>query len=112
MARIGTRAISAQSKRWLITLVVLNIIVMVCGQVEGAFFGVLVARLSYDIVNVKTNNANIDTLDLVMAGSDLQAGVIAKTANLPKNGVSVHDPLWKKKGFARQRGLREYFFSY
>ncbi|KAG0046986.1 E3 ubiquitin-protein ligase rnf13 [Gryganskiella cystojenkinii] len=89
MARIGTRASPAPCKPWhlflFISVTLTNLFLV---PIEGAIFGVLVARLSYDIVNVRTNNSNIDTLDIVMAGSDLPAGMIAKTASLPKNGVS------------------------
>ncbi|GJJ75272.1 hypothetical protein EMPS_07630 [Entomortierella parvispora] len=90
MARTGTRAISALSSfmRWLITFLTFCTLSQLCAPVEGAIFGILYARLSYDIVNIKTDNSNIDTLDLVTVGSELPAGIIAKTANLPQNGVS------------------------
>ena len=56
---------------------------------RATIFGISSASLSYDIVSVRNNPTDIDNLDLVMAGNDLPVALIARTANIPKNGLSV-----------------------
>ncbi|KAK3837541.1 MAG: hypothetical protein J3R72DRAFT_476816 [Linnemannia gamsii] len=68
----------------------------------ATIFGISTARLSYDIVSVKNQPTDIDNLDLVMSGDDLPVALIAKTAPIPKNGLTG---LLYDMGYACQPGI-------
>ncbi|KAF8948237.1 E3 ubiquitin-protein ligase rnf13 [Haplosporangium gracile] len=68
----------------------------------ASIFGISTAHLTYDIVSVRNHPTDLDNLDLVMAGDDLPAALIAKTANVPKNGLSG---LLYDMGYACQPGI-------
>ncbi|KAG0261012.1 E3 ubiquitin-protein ligase rnf13 [Mortierella polycephala] len=56
--------------------------------VEANIFGATAAHLTYDIVSIKNNPVNINAMDILLAGSELTIGLIAKTASIPKDGLS------------------------
>ncbi|KAF9912516.1 hypothetical protein EC991_010603 [Linnemannia zychae] len=75
---------------------------MLSTAVGATIFGISSARLSYDIVNIKNQPTDIDSLDLVMRGDDLPVALIAKTAPIPKNGLVG---LLYDMGYACQPGI-------
>lgn len=79
------------TRSWLLSRIFFLILVLatLTTSARATIFGVSTARLSYDIVSVKNNPTDIENLDLVMAGDDLPVALIAKTANIPKDGLFV-----------------------
>ncbi|KAG0274773.1 hypothetical protein BGZ95_009482 [Linnemannia exigua] len=77
------------TRSWLFRTFALVLLLATLSTSAGAtIFGISTARLSYDIVSVKNQPADIDNLDLVMSGDDLPVALIAKTAPIPKNGLA------------------------
>lgn len=79
------------TRSWLLSRIFFLILILatLTTSARATIFGVSTARLSYDIVSVKNNPTDIENLDLVMAGDDLPVALIAKTANIPKDGLFV-----------------------
>ncbi|KAF9359170.1 hypothetical protein BGX34_008520 [Mortierella sp. NVP85] len=73
---------------WLSLVLILQSLALLLQPVHANIFGVLVARLGYDIVSVKNNPINIHNLELVDRGNDLPLGIISKTAGIPTEGLS------------------------
>ncbi|KAG0361414.1 hypothetical protein BGZ54_009105 [Gamsiella multidivaricata] len=84
-----------------IILIFTALLALLSQPVAANVFGILVARVSYDIVSVK-NPTDINNLSIIMAGSNLPVGSIAKTASIPEDGLSgiLYD-----MGFACQPGF-------
>ncbi|KAG0028498.1 hypothetical protein BGZ81_004669 [Podila clonocystis] len=55
--------------------------------VHASIFGVTLARATYDIVNLQTRPTGLDSALVVMQGTDMSTGVIARTASIPKGGM-------------------------
>ncbi|KAK3814142.1 MAG: hypothetical protein J3Q66DRAFT_345749 [Benniella sp.] len=73
---------------WLSIVLILQSLALLLQPVDANIFGVLVARLGYDIVSVKNNPINIHNLELIDKGNDLPLGIISKTAGVPTDGLS------------------------
>ncbi|KAK5822733.1 hypothetical protein F5H01DRAFT_336380 [Linnemannia elongata] len=92
------------TRSWLLSRIFFLILILatLTTSARATIFGVSTARLSYDIVSVKNNPTDIENLDLVMAGDDLPVALIAKTANIPKDGLFG---LLYDMGYACQPGI-------
>ncbi|KAG0217751.1 hypothetical protein B0O80DRAFT_435808 [Mortierella sp. GBAus27b] len=71
-----------------ILFLILQSIAFLSQPAHANVFGVLVARLRYDIVSVSGNQTDIHNLNVVISGSDLPLGIISKTAGIPREGLS------------------------
>ncbi|KAF9580505.1 hypothetical protein BGW38_002834, partial [Lunasporangiospora selenospora] len=55
---------------------------------QAGIFGISFTRLNYDIVGITNPPQNMDALDVLLAGSEISTGIIAKTASIPKGGLA------------------------
>lgn len=62
--------------------------------VHASIFGVTLARVNYDIVNLQTRPTGLDTALVAMQGTDIPTGIIAGTASIPKGGMLVNNDLF------------------
>ncbi|KFH67410.1 hypothetical protein MVEG_06143 [Podila verticillata NRRL 6337] len=70
--------------------------------VHASIFGVTLARVNYDIVNLQTRPTGLETALVAMQGDDIPTGIIAGTASIPKGGMLG---LLYDLGFACQQGF-------
>lgn len=77
------------TKPWLSRAFALLVFLATLTTSGAAIFGISTARLRFDIVSVRNQPTDIDTLDLVIVGDTLPVSVIASTASIPKDGLSV-----------------------
>jgi hypothetical protein len=62
--------------------------------VHASIFGVTLARVNYDIVNLQTRPTGLDTALVAMQGTDISTGTIAGTASIPKGGMLVNNNIF------------------
>ncbi|KAG0360618.1 hypothetical protein BG005_010315 [Podila minutissima] len=55
--------------------------------VHASIFGVTLARVTYDIVNLQRRPTGLDSALVAMQGTSIPTGVIARTASVPKEGM-------------------------
>ncbi|KAF9301371.1 hypothetical protein BGZ74_006814 [Mortierella antarctica] len=55
--------------------------------VHAGIFGVTLARVTYDIVNLQRRPTGLDSALVAMQGTSIPTGVIARTASVPKEGM-------------------------
>ncbi|KAI1312610.1 hypothetical protein EDD11_002919 [Mortierella claussenii] len=87
---------------WLSFALACDILLTLAQPLNANIFGVVSAGVHYDVVSVRDSPNNINSLKIVMAGSDLPVGIIGKTASIPKNGLAG---LLYDMGFACQPGF-------
>ncbi|KAF9575669.1 hypothetical protein EC968_002232 [Mortierella alpina] len=85
--------------RWLSALGVLAVFSVFLEPVGANIFGVAVARLSYDIVRVRSNLSDINAPEVIIGANDMPVGTIAQTATITKSGLKARRRfclLWQK----------------
>jgi len=89
-------------RRWLCALGVLGVFSALLDPVSANLFGVAVARMSYEIVRVRSNLSDIHAPEIIVGNNDMPVGTIALTAAIAKSGLSG---LLYDMGYACQPGF-------
>lgn len=71
--------------------------------VHASIFGVTLARVTYDIVNLQRRPTGLDSALVAMQGTSIPTGVIARTASVPKEGMLVSNSNFVTKASNQSR---------